>query len=173
MINAVFATFTDGLDNHSIADANALKRAIQKHEGEYEVVCMFLAANISAEDSGAQFGFQQNYCMQMGSDPQTSANALRSCSAAMTRAVTQGSQRSQFTLLERESSAPANHFNYQQLSQVRRQLNFNTMLRQPAFPYTPPTVPAVPVNTPVVSPLIIPNGAAAAAIAFPPLPISS
>ena len=131
LINAVFATFTDGLDNQSIADANALKRAIQKHEREYDVVCMFLAANISAEDSGAEFGFQQNYCMQMGSDPQSSANALRSCSAAMTRAVTQGSHSSQFTLLERESSAPANHFNYQQLPQVRRQLNFNTMLRQP------------------------------------------
>ena len=173
LINAVFATFTDGLDNHSIADANALKRAIQKHEREYDVVCMFLAANISAEDCGAQFGFQQNYCMQMGSDPQTSANALRSCSAAMTRAVTQGSQSSQFTLLERESSAPANHFNYQQIPQVQRQLNFNTMLRQPAFPYTPPTVPAVPVNTPNVSPLVIPNGAAAAAIAIPPLPLSS
>ena len=91
----------------------------------------------------------------------------------MTRAVTQGSQSSQFTLLERESSAPANHFNYQQIPQVQRQLNFNTMLRQPAFPYTPPMVPAVPVNTPNVSPLVIPNGAAAAAIAIPPLPLSS
>jgi hypothetical protein len=104
LINVVFATFTDGYDNRSISDSSALKRAIQKHEDKYGAVCMFLAANISADTCGVQFGFKKNFCMQMGSDPVSSANALRSCSAAMTRAVTHGSQNSQFTPLEREIS---------------------------------------------------------------------
>ena len=58
---------------------------------------MFLAT-VSADECG-KIWVLKNY-MQMGSDPISSANALRSCSAAMTRAVTIGSQDSQFTQLE-------------------------------------------------------------------------
>lgn len=134
LINVVFATFTDGYDNRSISDATALKHAIQKHEHKYGAVCMFLAANISADKYGKQFGFQKNFCMQMGSDPVSSASALRSCSAAMTRAITQGSQNSQFTPLERELSL--NH-SYDQnmiitpprINRITRNINVIQLLR--------------------------------------------
>ena len=172
LINAVFATFTDGHDNASIADSDALKRAIQKHEDEYGVVCMFLAANISAEECGERFGFNQGNCMQMGSDPITSSFALRSCSAAMTRAVTEGAAQSQFTQVERYLSGSTEHIiqntysHNTSISPTFNMINF----RQPASQMSPssmPTVPAVPVNTPNQSPYLGPTtgySAAAAAV---------
>lgn len=174
LINAVFATFTDGYDNSSIADAETLKKFVKEQENDYGVVCMFLAANISAEECGEQFGFQSDYCMQMGSDRQSSGNALRSCTAAMTRAVTQSRTASGFTQFEREiSSGIINNTNVTFVTPptMTRQPNRYGMLRQPAFNFqtqaSPPIVPAVPVNTPDVSPLSIPTitPAAAAAIA--------
>ena len=171
LINSVFATFTDGYDNASIANSDALRRAIQKHEEEYGVVCMFLAANISAEECGERFGFNQANCMQMGSDPITSSVALRSCSAAMTRAVTEGATQSQFTQMERNLSAPTqpilqNTFNHN--IAIPPSFNSRINLRQPASPMSPstmPTVPAVPVNTPVQSPHLGPNSGYLAATA--------
>ena len=173
LINVVFATFTDGYDNRSIADAAALKRAIQKHEDKYGAVCMFLAANISADKYGEQFGFQKNFCMQMGSDPVSSANALRTCSAAMTRAVTQGSQNSQFTPMERELSLNTN--NHQNMfvtpprvNRVSRNNNVMPILRQAAGPVSPITVPAVPFNTPLLN-----SATSISPITIPPLPLAT
>ena len=167
LINVVFATFTDGDDNRSIKDPSDLKYAIKKHEEEYGAVCMFLAANISADRCGKQFGFQENFCMQMGSDPVSSANALRSCSAAMTRAVTQGSQNSQFTQLERETSINTITNNMfvtpPRINRITRNNNVPTLLRQAAGIVSPPFTPVVPFNTPrlntpiPISPITIPS----------------
>jgi len=154
LINVVFATFTDGYDNKSVADAAELKRVIQKHENEYGAVCMFLAANISADTCGEQFGFQKNFCMQMGSDPVSSASALRSCSAAMTRAVTQGSQNCQFTQLERELSVNPNQNMFVTPPRIDRVNGINNaipLIRQTAGPVSPITIPAAPYNTPLVN----------------------
>ena len=156
LINAVFATFTDGYDNTSISDSAALQRAIKKHESKYNAVCMFLAANISADICGQQFGFQRNFCMQMGSDPASSARALRSCSAAMTRAVTQGSQNSQFTQLERDLSMPSIN-TFVQSPRVERGGNIRNILRQAGttqpLDVSPIIIPAVPFNTPMTQPV--------------------
>lgn len=154
LINTVFATFTDGYDNCSIADSKELKKIIKKHEDKYGAVCMFLAANISAETYGKQFGFKKNFCMQMGSDPISFGNALRSCSAAMTRAVTYGSQNSQFTQLERDMSIgtiPNNLFNTP--PPINRNSNVNTILRHANDPISPITIPAAPFNTPQMNPI--------------------
>ena len=170
LINAVFATFTDGHDNASIANSDVLKRAIQKHEDDYGVACMFLAANISAEECGERFGFNQANCMQMGSDPVTSSFALRSCSAAMTRAVTEGVAQSQFTQVERYLSGPTQPIAQNTFNQnVVIPQSFNMMnLSQQACPVSPssmPTVPAVPVNTPNQSPYLGANSGYSAAAA--------
>jgi len=157
LINVVFATFTDGYDNKSIEDADALKEAIKTHENNYGAVCMFLAANISADECGQQFGFQKNFCMQMGSDPVTSANALRSCSAAMTRAVTQGTQNSYFTQLEREISTPSTINTFVTPPTISRRSNLFDILRHAEDPISPVSVPTVPFNTPLEQHLIQPN----------------
>ena len=152
LINVVFATFTDGYDNRSNKTPQVLKKAIKKHEHDYGAVCMFLAANISADECGKKFGFQKNYCMQMGSDPISSANALRSCSAAMTRAVTIGSQDSQFTQLERALSINTTSDVYNTPPRLTRISNVAPLLRQAAGSISPTFTPTVPFNTPLTQP---------------------
>ena len=167
LISAVFATFTDGYDNKSIANPAALRRAIKKHEEDFGVVCMFLAANISADTCGEQFGFQRNFCMQMGSDPISAGYALRSCSAAMTRAVTQSVGNSQFTPMERERSMPTPPA-FMTPPAINRASHAYTNMLQYArniSPITIPTVPAVPYNTPITQPLT------PSPISIPALPI--
>ena len=102
LVTAIFATFTDGMDNASIGDSSALSRSIQRHKEDYGATCLFLAANIDANTTGANCGFDEGLCMQMGSDRVSSAEALKICSGAMLRAATQ--QAPEFTRVERQRS---------------------------------------------------------------------
>ena len=174
LINAVFATFTDGYDNQSKYTDSDLKEEIKRQEEEFDVVCMFLAANLSADECGERFGFQKEFCMQMGSDRVSSGNALRSCSLAMTRAVTQGREASQFTPLERDISAPNNRVGFNNIfvtpPRITRDTNMSGILRQssllPPPNDTPPTIPSVPLNSPSSSPFILPSPSGAASAAM-------
>jgi hypothetical protein len=138
LVAAIFATFTDGMDNESIADANALKRAIDKHKSQYNATCMFLAANIDADTTGASCGFDAGLCMQMGADRVSSGDALRICLIAMMRAASQ--QPPQFTQLERETSCrvprPVNSAPSAMMQGPQRCVT-SPSLRQPA-PLLPP-----------------------------------
>ena len=141
LVTAIFATFTDGMDNESIADASALKRAIDKHKSQYNATCMFLAANIDADTTGASCGFDAGLCMQMGADRISSGEALRICSIAMMRAASQ--QPPQFTQLERESSCrvtrPVNSAPSAMMQGPQRCVT-GPSLRQPAPLIPPPGV---------------------------------
>jgi hypothetical protein len=139
LVTAIFATFTDGMDNESIADASALKRAIDKHKSQYNATCMFLAANIDADTTGTSCGFDAGLCMQMGADRVSSGEALRICSIAMMRAASQ--QPPQFTQLERETSCrvtrPVNSAPSTMMQGPQRCVT-GPSLRQPA-PLIPPS----------------------------------
>jgi hypothetical protein len=103
----------------------------------------------------------------------SSANALRTCSAAMTRAVTQGSQNSQFTPMERELSLNANYDQNMfvtppRINRTTRNNNIMPILRQAAGPVSPITVPAVPFNTPLLN-----SATPISPITIPPLPLTT
>jgi len=96
-----FTLITDGLDNQSIADEAAFKRAIQRHRNS-GAVCIFAAANQDAALAGKRAGFDPNTVLQMGADPDTSVEAFRACTASAIRATS--GQVPTMTQLERQRS---------------------------------------------------------------------
>jgi len=82
----VFAIFTDGYDNRSVATAHDLNQAVQEAQ-KAGVTCFFLAANQDAIASGQKYGFNSNNCLSSGADPMTSRNAFRAMSSAVTRST--------------------------------------------------------------------------------------
>ena len=110
----VFATLTDGQDNMSnLCDGPALKRAFNRHKVEFGAKILFIAANMSAEDVGKNYGIDEDACLQMGSDQLHSQEAFKAVTSACMREASCGApqyrsatipNRQTFTGLERMSS---------------------------------------------------------------------
>lgn len=84
--NVVFAILTDGVDNASYEhDSEALKEYIHNHKTKYNASILFMAANMSAIDVGNKYGLNKEDCLQMGSDPTYSLNAMNSLTNVCSR----------------------------------------------------------------------------------------
>lgn len=101
-VTALYLLFTDGFDNESqpltARDLNAAIRAAE-HDG---ITCIFAGADQDAISNGEQYGFSPNNSLTVNSAPTTAAAGFRSCSAAISRAVSGG--QIAFTQLERHTS---------------------------------------------------------------------
>lgn len=102
---AVFALFTDGIDNVSDSTLSQMNKAV-KNARDQGVICYFLAANQDAIATGQRYGFDGQRCLTTGSDPQTSYQAYKMLSGACIRSATTPQLDSGFTQLERQHSAP-------------------------------------------------------------------
>ena len=101
-VTALYLLFTDGFDNEShpltARDLNAAIRAAE----EDGITCIFAGADQDAISNGAQYGFSPNNSLTVNSAPMTAAAGFRSCSAAVSRAVSGGPIA--FTQVERHTS---------------------------------------------------------------------
>ena len=102
---AIFALFTDGIDNVSDNKLSQMNKAV-KNARNQEIVCYFLAANQDAIATGHRYGFARQRCLTTGADPQTSSQAYKTLSGACIRSATTPQVDTGFTPLERLRSAP-------------------------------------------------------------------
>jgi len=128
-VTALYLLFTDGFDNESrpltARDLNDAIRAA-KSEG---ITCIFAGVDQDAITNGAQYGFTPDTCLTMSSAPQTAAIGLRSCSQAISRAVSGAPVG--FTQLERSSSQNVDNLTPPTLPALQQR--FHTM---PTIPST-------------------------------------
>ena len=102
---AIFALFTDGIDNVSDNKLSQMNKAV-KNARNQEIVCYFLAANQDAIATGHRYGFARQRCLTTGADPQTSSQAYKTLSGACIRSSTTPQVDTGFTPLERLRAAP-------------------------------------------------------------------
>lgn len=101
---AYLAVMTDGHDNASIHTKQDVNDAISQFR-KIGGVATFLAAEQDAVEVGGDMGFAKNTCLQMSSNPQHAAAALRSVSYSLKRYTTSGSTRdAEFSQMERQTS---------------------------------------------------------------------
>ena len=105
--HAVFALFTDGEDNVSVADNADMNLAVTSARAD-GIICFFLAANQDAIASGLKYGFDSNQCLTTGDDPASSASAYEALSSVFSRTLNRSSSH-EFTPVERANSAPLYH----------------------------------------------------------------
>ena len=101
---AVFALFTDGEDNVSVADNSDMNNAVTNARSE-GITCFFLAANQDAIASGFKYGFDADQCLTTGTDPSSSSSAYEAMSSVFSRTLNR-SVSPAFTPVERVKSAP-------------------------------------------------------------------
>ena len=89
LIASVITTITDGMDNKSIGNAAATKRAVTNHRENFGATIIFLGANFNAEDFAATIGIAAENSLQVGCDEYHAAQAFRGMSLATMRASTQ------------------------------------------------------------------------------------
>lgn len=102
--SVVFALLTDGMDNRSFSNREDMRQTIMDFKKNYGAECIFLAANMSAENVGMDYGFDPTSCLQMGSDPHHAENAMKSMTSACLRSSSQNSSGLKFTKVERQVS---------------------------------------------------------------------
>ena len=101
---AYLAVMTDGYDNASVHTKHDVNKAISEFR-KMGGVATFLAAEQDAVEVGGDMGFAQDTCLQMSSNPQHAAAALRSVSYSLKRYTTTGSTRdAEFSQMERQVS---------------------------------------------------------------------
>lgn len=89
LIALVITTITDGMDNKSIGDAAATKRAVTNHRENFGATIIFLGANFNAENFAATIGIAAEYSLQVGCDESHAEEAFRGVSVATMRASSQ------------------------------------------------------------------------------------
>ena len=87
--SVVFAILTDGDDNLSIQNAYVLKKHLENHKKKYGTRIIFMAANMNAVNIGQSYGLNKDECLQMGSDPHYSFNAMNNMTDACIRQSSQ------------------------------------------------------------------------------------
>ena len=102
VVTALYLLFTDGYDNESQPlTSRDLNTAIRMAQDE-GITCIFAGADQDAISNGTQYGFSPATCLRVSSSPITAAAGFRSCSQAMSRAVSGAPPG--FTSLERATS---------------------------------------------------------------------
>ena len=102
---AILFVLTDGLDNKSLADAAAFKRAVKCLEKTWGATCIFVAANQDAMRAGAAYGFNPDTVLQMDADAVHTQAAFKSATASAARACS--GQIPTMTQLERSVTCSA------------------------------------------------------------------
>lgn len=100
----VFAILTDGKDNRSKHTRIEMKNVIENYQKEFGAKILFIAANMDAKSVGKDYGINKNSCLQMGSDPKFSLNAMKSVTQASIRSYSNNTNKPSFTSMEREKS---------------------------------------------------------------------
>lgn len=90
--HTVFVITTDGMENASRRYNNAMvKRLIEKQKTEYGWEFIFMAANIDAAETAAQFGITEDYAVDYHADSIGTRNVYDAVSEAICQARMNGS----------------------------------------------------------------------------------
>ena len=143
--SVVFTIMTDGEDNYSTKyDCRSLRSFLLEHQEKYGAKIMFIAANMSAEQVGDNYGIPKGNCLQMGSDPYYAGIAMTNLTAACVRQSSQPNSSLSppppaFTLVQQVSSCSYNE--YTQYNSPSQSIDQNG--------HPPPPPPPPPAAIPV------------------------
>ena len=87
MIGTSCAIMTDGIDNLSIHGFKDCKDLIELYKTKYNGSAMFIGANIDAEFTANRMGINKDFALQMGSDRNSSINAVKAVASAQIRSI--------------------------------------------------------------------------------------